>query len=201
MTANSPALSEQTRAAVIVLCEPERQATHGDARRMAVSEWLRAQSWSVDENAILDFDPAELTRAFGALRESADLIVICGGTGIGARDIAPQTLEPLCDFAIPGIGELLRAESLKYSLNSHLSRCCRTQWSRRREHARAGEGSATRSSRAYSVPAGTIESSPALQRWELDPTHFLVREGRMKRVHPFSRPSGTQYAFGSRSQR
>jgi molybdopterin biosynthesis enzyme MoaB len=32
-------------------------------------------------------------------------------------------LDKVCDFAVPGFGEMLRAGSLKYSLNAYLSRC------------------------------------------------------------------------------
>lgn len=119
----SPPATETIRAATIVLCEPARRISHGDAARTAVDGWLRAQGWNVNAGETIDFDPGELSRAFVALRERSELLVVCGGTGIGERDIAPQTLESLCDFAIPGIGELLRAGSLKHSLNSHLSRC------------------------------------------------------------------------------
>lgn len=111
------------RATTLVLCEPERQPSHGDATRHAVNTWLAGQGYLADQGVTLDFDIAALTPAFAAARERSDLVIVCGGTGIGARDIAPQTLEKLCDYSIPGIGELLRAESLKYSLNSHLSRC------------------------------------------------------------------------------
>ncbi len=120
---NSASGTEAIRAATIVLCEPARRASHGDTARVTVSGWLRAQGWTADDGVTIDFDTGELSRAFGALRDRSDLLVVCGGTGIGARDIAPQTLETLCDFAIPGIGEMLRAGSLKHSLNSHLSRC------------------------------------------------------------------------------
>ncbi len=123
MTYGVDSIAEAVRATTLVLCEPARAATHGDKTREVVSGWLRALGWVVDSGATLDFDAGELSRAFAAARERSDLIVVCGGTGIGASDIAPQTLESLCDFSIPGIGEMLRAESLKYSLNSHLSRC------------------------------------------------------------------------------
>ncbi|HLX60779.1 MAG TPA: molybdopterin-binding protein [Planctomycetota bacterium] len=114
---------DSPRAAVIVLCEPERAASHGDKTRAAVCAWLRAQNFTPDDGTALDLVPAELSRAVESARERAELIVVCGGTGIGSRDIAPQTLKSLCDFEIPGIGEMLRAESLKFSLNSRLSRC------------------------------------------------------------------------------
>ncbi|MEI6232478.1 MAG: molybdopterin-binding protein [Planctomycetota bacterium] len=111
------------RASVIVLCEPARHITHGDVTRSAVNAWLANVGIQPSAGVTLDFNSDDLIRAFSFARDGADLVVVCGGTGIGPQDIAPQTLATLCDFDIPGIGELLRAESIKFSLNSHLSRC------------------------------------------------------------------------------
>ena len=106
-----------------MLCEAARRVTHGDVTRHAVNAWLVAMQFLPDEGRTLEFDADTLSREFVAARERSELVVVCGATGIGSRDIAPQTLARLCDFEIPGIGEMLRAESLKYSLNSYLSRC------------------------------------------------------------------------------
>lgn len=39
---------------------------------------------------------------------SIDVIITTGGTGITARDVTPEALEPLVTKAIPGFGELFR---------------------------------------------------------------------------------------------
>ncbi len=43
----------------------------------------------------------------------ADVIITNGGTGIGARDITIETLQPLFNKEINGFGEIFRAESYK----------------------------------------------------------------------------------------
>jgi molybdenum cofactor synthesis domain-containing protein len=111
------------RAALIVLCETDRAATSGAHSITAVENWLRAQNFSVAVSVVIDYDTFQLNRAFEAARAGAEVVIVCGGTGLGEREITPQTLERLCDYAIPGIGEMLRAESLKHSPNSYLSRC------------------------------------------------------------------------------
>ena len=61
------------------------------------------------------------------LRELADeqgccLIVTTGGTGPAKRDVTPEATEAVCDRMMPGFGELMRTESLKYVPTAILSR-------------------------------------------------------------------------------
>lgn len=45
--------------------------------------------------------------------QAVDVVVVTGGTGVTARDVTPEALEPLVTKAIPGFGELFR--SLSYA--------------------------------------------------------------------------------------
>ena len=50
------------------------------------------------------------------------LVVTTGGTGPAKRDVTPEATETVCDRMMPGLGELMRAESLKYVPTAILSR-------------------------------------------------------------------------------
>jgi molybdopterin adenylyltransferase len=50
------------------------------------------------------------------------LIITSGGTGPSKRDVTPEATQSVCDKMMPGFGELMRMESLKYVPTAILSR-------------------------------------------------------------------------------
>ena len=54
--------------------------------------------------------------------EGCCLVVTSGGTGPAVRDVTPEATESVCEKMMPGFGELMRAESLKYVPTAILSR-------------------------------------------------------------------------------
>ncbi len=46
------------------------------------------------------------------LASEADVIVLCGGTGLAPKDLTIEAAEPLFDKTIPGFGEIFRQKSL-----------------------------------------------------------------------------------------
>jgi len=71
--------------------------------------------------------PDEQDQIAAKMREMADekgccLIVTTGGTGPAKRDVTPEATEAVCQKMMPGFGELMRQESLKYVPTAILSR-------------------------------------------------------------------------------
>jgi molybdenum cofactor synthesis domain-containing protein len=52
----------------------------------------------------------------------SDFILTTGGTGISPRDITPEISRDFCDRELPGIAEIIRAESYKETPMAMLSR-------------------------------------------------------------------------------
>jgi len=50
------------------------------------------------------------------------LVITTGGTGPAKRDVTPEATEAVCDRMMPGFGELMRSESLKFVPTAILSR-------------------------------------------------------------------------------
>lgn len=71
--------------------------------------------------------PDEQDQLSAAFIDMADiqgccLIVTTGGTGPAPRDVTPEATEAVCEKMLPGFGELMRQESLKYVPTAILSR-------------------------------------------------------------------------------
>lgn len=55
-------------------------------------------------------------------KDNVDIVFTTGGTGLGPRDVTPEATESVCDRMVPGLGEVMRAESIKKAPNAILSR-------------------------------------------------------------------------------
>ncbi len=75
------------------------------------------------EQCLLPDDATLLRRkVLGGRERGVDLIITTGGTGVGPRDIAPDTIVALCDKLIPGVMEHIRA---KFGANNPRARLSR----------------------------------------------------------------------------
>ncbi|MCS3454862.1 molybdopterin adenylyltransferase [Aeromonas rivuli] len=82
---------------------------------------------SSEWEAVYRLIPDEQPQIEACLAQLADdmqccLIVTTGGTGPAKRDVTPEATEAVCDRMMPGFGELMRAESLKFVPTAILSR-------------------------------------------------------------------------------
>ncbi|QYJ86154.1 molybdopterin adenylyltransferase [Shewanella mesophila] len=81
------------------------------------SEWQPVYEVIPDEQDVI-----EATLIKMADEQGCCLIVTTGGTGPAKRDVTPEATEAVCDRMMPGFGELMRAESLKFVPTAILSR-------------------------------------------------------------------------------
>lgn len=96
--------------------------TPGKAIVETLNDYLTS-AWE-SEYAII---PDEQDQIEQQMKEMADnkgccLIITSGGTGPAKRDVTPEATEAVCDKMMPGFGELMRQESLKFVPTAILSR-------------------------------------------------------------------------------
>ena len=94
----------------------------GKAVVALLTQWLTS-AWEPVYRVI----PDEQDQLEAAMIEMGDvegccLIVTTGGTGPALRDVTPEATEAVCQKMMPGFGELMRQESLKYVPTAILSR-------------------------------------------------------------------------------
>ena len=111
-------------AAVITLSDRASRGEYEDKSGPLIRDMLEAAGYQVMEQLVLpDGRPRlelELTRL--ADQRQISVIFTTGGTGFSLRDLTPEATKAVCDREVPGIGEALRADSLKYTPNAILSR-------------------------------------------------------------------------------
>lgn len=94
----------------------------GKAIVETLNEYLRSE-WE-SEYLVLPDEQDQLEAAMKTLADEKEcsLIVTCGGTGPALRDVTPEATEAVCSKMMPGFGELMRQESLKFVPTAILSR-------------------------------------------------------------------------------
>ena len=94
----------------------------GKAIVSTLNEYLK-NSWEKEYSVIPDEqDIIEKTMKEMADQKGCCLIITSGGTGPAKRDVTPEATEAVCNKMMPGFGELMRMESLKYVPTAILSR-------------------------------------------------------------------------------
>jgi molybdopterin adenylyltransferase len=94
----------------------------GKAIVSTLNEYLKS-SWESEYAIVPDEqDLIEQTMIEMADQKGCCLIITSGGTGPALRDVTPEATEAVCQKIMPGFGELMRAESLKYVPTAILSR-------------------------------------------------------------------------------
>ena len=110
-------------AMVITISDRCAQGQREDASGPLLVQLLQRAGYTVTGTAIV---PDEYDVICHALRQAARantaLILTTGGTGFSPRDITPEATAAVCQRMAPGIGEAMRAASLRITPRGMLSR-------------------------------------------------------------------------------
>ena len=110
-------------AMVITISDRCAQGQREDASGPLLVQLLQRAGYTVTGTAIV---PDEYDVICHALRQAAlantALILTTGGTGFSPRDITPEATAAVCQRMAPGIGEVMRAASLRITPRGMLSR-------------------------------------------------------------------------------
>jgi len=82
-----------------------------------ISTWMQVYKVIPDELELIENTIIDMVD-----NQNCCLVITTGGTGPAQRDVTPEATEAVCDRMMPGFGELMRTESLKYVPTAILSR-------------------------------------------------------------------------------
>ncbi|ASM39491.1 molybdopterin adenylyltransferase [Campylobacter sp. RM12327] len=111
---------------ILTMSDRASEGIYEDLSGKAIKELL--EEWIVSQ---MKFDYRVISDDFELIKQNlislsdefkADLIITTGGTGPAKRDVTPEATEAVCEKMMPGFGELMRMESLKYVPTAILSR-------------------------------------------------------------------------------
>src|SRR4029450_10796701 len=89
----------------------------------ALGEAAQTAGCQVLSEAIVPDDAERIQKAIRSFsQQGCGLILTTGGTGVGPRDVTPEAIRAIMRVELPGFGEVMRAESMKITPNSILSR-------------------------------------------------------------------------------
>ena len=119
-------MTQAARIGVLTVSDRASAGVYEDLSGQSIIDTLNDyldSAWEAVYRVIPDEQPLiESTLIELADRHGCCLIVTTGGTGPAARDVTPEATEAVCQRMMPGFGELMRSESLKYVPTAILSR-------------------------------------------------------------------------------
>lgn len=110
-------------ARVVTVSDRSFRGERADAGGPAVAELLQSAGYAVDKIVLVPDEVAQIEQALReAARDDVALCVTTGGTGFAPRDVTPEATVAVCEKLVPGIGEAMRAASMKITPRAMLSR-------------------------------------------------------------------------------
>ena len=112
------------RFGILTLSDRSARGERADASGPALADLIRAENWSVAEQAILPDNESAIRSKLIEWADSGrfDVILTTGGTGFALRDVTPEATRAVIQRDAPGLAETMRAESLKKTPHAMLSR-------------------------------------------------------------------------------
>jgi len=112
------------RSAVITISDKGAAGEREDESGRVLTGLIEKKGWSLADAKII---PDEFETISDLLKEIADeggvdIIFTTGGTGFAKRDVTPEATKAIIEKEVPGISEMIRAESAKITNRAYLSR-------------------------------------------------------------------------------
>lgn len=98
------------RVRLIILSDRASAGVYQDRATPLLRDWLEGEGAAVDSLLIPDGPEALVPALREAVAADTPLILTCGGTGFGPRDLTPEATRQVITREAPGIAEFIRAQ-------------------------------------------------------------------------------------------
>jgi molybdopterin adenylyltransferase len=113
----------QIQVGIITISDRASANEYKDLGGPALKEVAQNAGWQVLSEAVIPDDAERIQETICSFsQQGCGLILTTGGTGVGPRDVTPEAIRAIMRVELPGFGEIMRAESMKITPNSILSR-------------------------------------------------------------------------------
>jgi molybdopterin adenylyltransferase len=115
--------SNQITVGIITISDRASAGDYEDLGGPALREAARKAGWQILSEGIVPDERERIQQTIHSFsQQGCGLILTTGGTGVGPRDVTPEAIRAIMRVELPGFGEVMRAESMKITPNSILSR-------------------------------------------------------------------------------
>jgi len=112
------------KAAILTISDSCADGDREDVSGRTIQQMLEEAGFEVYEKRIAadDRDTVAAELRYFCDELAVDIVLTTGGTGLGPRDITPEATQSVCDRAVPGLSEIIRAQGWKKTKRAVLSR-------------------------------------------------------------------------------
>jgi len=113
----------QIHVGIVTISDRASKGLYDDLGGPALKEASEGYGWKISGEALVADEKREIQRAIRELTsKGCHLVLTTGGTGVALRDVTPEAVREIAVRELPGFGEVMRIESMKFTKNAILSR-------------------------------------------------------------------------------
>lgn len=112
------------RTAILTVSDSCARGEKEDVSGQTIKDILAEGGFEICERRIVADNREAIVNELQVLSDVAgvDVVITCGGTGLGPRDVTPEATNSVCEKIVPGLCEIIRNEGFKKTKRAVLSR-------------------------------------------------------------------------------
>jgi molybdopterin adenylyltransferase len=108
---------------IITISDRASRGQYDDLGGPALRQAAVARGWKVLVETLVPDERRDIQRAIREqIVKGCHVVLTTGGTGVALRDVTPEAVLEIATRELPGFGEAMRMESMKFTHNAILSR-------------------------------------------------------------------------------